>query len=664
MYAQYQSYQQQQPTTTFSSSQQIPLKTTTPQRNQVEHYTKCYHGWKAHGDQCQHQLSLLPASDVQGRNEAQRRIDWAKYYADLSSRAAHHFYQNPNATRTPFDLPPDPPQTTLQSQAANHSPLPQQQPQPQPQQPQEPTKKEGAGTTGTLAAYIRTCLDRCPTPELRKQVQAQIEVKIAAAIQNGSFPTKNWASEPLIPVPGSPSASSQHFASFEVKAPKAKKQSKKRIANELSQNDSYYGNAGGSTNPSASPAASSNDSYYGYYGTSATAASPPSASKNSYYGHYGGSTTPDPSPATDTSYYGPSTSSHNSTNSNSDFIPLQRKSKKAKKQKQDLKGFEASSKVLAKRANRFSGPGGIQDVTNTATMISNDGHDKYMGKKMIGGSTEALDENDFVRMTVKGTCTTLEKEYLRLTAPPRPELVRPKHILEQHLKNLKLQYPRKNRKEYLWFCSQLKAIRQDCTVQRIGDGFAVDVYETHARIALKEGDLNEYNQCQTQLKELYHDNSSVPNQEEFIAYRLLYYVVLSCNDQYDGGSADMFNIMLSLTNEQRHHPAIAHALKVREALANGDYSSFFRLHKSTPNVGVQLTKLIAPTMRLRGLRRMAKAYRPTLEVEFCTQQLGFDSVEEGKEWLIRFGCVVDGSNILTKDSVIQEPEETKKNSLI
>lgn len=62
-----------------------------------------------------------------------------------------------------------------------------------------------------------------------------------------------------------------------------------------------------------------------------------------------------------------------------------------------------------------------------------------------------------------------------------------------------------------------------------------DVYETHARIALQFYDLNEYNQCQTQLKELYilltqaqlktgTSNSEifgVKNQNEFVAYCII-----------------------------------------------------------------------------------------------------------------------------------------------
>lgn len=218
------------------------------------------------------------------------------------------------------------------------------------------------------------------------------------------------------------------------------------------------------------------------------------------------------------------------------------------------------------------------------------------------------------------------------------------------------------------------------------------------------------NQCQTQLKELYNKSPTTgsiksvnivevdavdnkkgssfvwKHQEEFIAYRLLYYVYLSTNEKYSGGSSDMFHIIQSLTSKQRNHPAIHHALKVREAIAFSDYCWFFRFaHKKSPNLGLFLTDLLVPSMRLRGLRRIAKAYRPSVGFSFCLQQLGFcdgnsddddddesnidecetrDSIEVGKSWLVSLGAVIDGSIFITKDSEIKVPDTKKKNSLI
>lgn len=129
-------------------------------------------------------------------------------------------------------------------------------------------------------------------------------------------------------------------------------------------------------------------------------------------------------------------------------------------------------------------------------------------------------EGTWDQHAVQGTCSNLEKKYFRLTGPPDPQAVRPPSVLQAALDRVVRVY-RAGQCDMHYAEDQLKAMRQDVTVQHVRGALPVRIYEAHARACLEHGNGGDFNQCQAQLTVLYEEGSPGCVQE-FVAYRVLY----------------------------------------------------------------------------------------------------------------------------------------------
>ncbi|TYJ52168.1 hypothetical protein B9479_007241 [Cryptococcus floricola] len=313
---------------------------------------------------------------------------------------------------------------------------------------------------------------------------------------------------------------------------------------------------------------------------------------------------------------------------------------KKKKKKNDGAGFPSpynfatteEEEAKARRAARFQQPAepAPQPQHIGVAGFFDRGDNMTMKKKRLALGQMGIEEDmsndpnvvDWDQYTIRGTSTKLEKSYLRLTSEPSPSTIRPLPILQQTLDLLVSKW--KQEHNYAYAVDQFKSMRQDLTVQRIKNDFTVKVYEIHARIALEAKDLGEYNQCQSQLRQLYELGlKGHPN--EFLSYRIIY--MLHTRNQ-----SDMASLMAQLTDAEKLDPVIKHALDVHASLATSNYHRFFRLFLEAPNMSGYIMDHFVERERMSALAIMSKAYL-TLPLQIIYRTLAFDTEEETHQFL-------------------------------
>lgn len=253
---------------------------------------------------------------------------------------------------------------------------------------------------------------------------------------------------------------------------------------------------------------------------------------------------------------------------------------------------------------------------------------------------------------VVGRSKALEKSYLRLTGTPNPDVVRPKAYLKKAIKHVMDQYTSKAR-PYPWVADQLRAIRQDLTVQRIQDPFAIKVYEQNVRVALENNDMGEYNQCLTRLKELYQNDLTFTSLEtgEFTAYRIFY--LLYTNKLEDIGS-------IIAGSQGSTDEAIIHAIKVVNALVAGNRALLFSLYRSAPNLGKAAMEQVVTRERVIAAAAMTKATKGTIDLSFFKITMGFDSIEQVREFLTAYIALEPTQDSVESAQLSGAFEEAKK----
>lgn len=169
--------------------------------------------------------------------------------------------------------------------------------------------------------------------------------------------------------------------------------------------------------------------------------------------------------------------------------------------------------------------------------------------------------------------------------------------------------------------------------------------------------MSEYNQCQTQLFNLFGEDPSHKERIyfEFVSYRILYCIITE-------DTASMYSFLASLKPKDFENSLIQNALRIQTAFASLDYHQFFVRYRSSSFLAKCLIKDVLHIVRYRALCIICKAYLQ-VPVSFVQEELGFEDLTECLEFLLAAGIQLDQANdkILCKSSsVVAVPKVRSK----
>ncbi|AQZ18740.1 THP3 (YPR045C) [Zygosaccharomyces parabailii] len=288
--------------------------------------------------------------------------------------------------------------------------------------------------------------------------------------------------------------------------------------------------------------------------------------------------------------------------------------------KADISSEEAERR--RKRAERFGTEkkGGITPNLDEEENFSN--------LNAISTKSHKFDKNK----RIVGYCQDLEKPYLRLTSEPNPSLVRPLSVLKKTYNMLMNKYDKKQA-TYQYLCDQFKSVRQDLRVQIIENQFTIKVYQSHARIALENGDIGEFNQCQSRLIALFElPNIKTSCFEEFTSYRILYYILTEDYGAINDLRLKLMTECASVFNNRWVHTAF----QLARAKLVGDYHQFMKLYHSMEDLGKKLAELFIEKEKLKSLATICRSYNQ-IPLEFFKQEFQFGSVDVAMDFLSKRG---------------------------